>query len=251
MSETRLVMVTGAARGIGAAIARAFAADGARVALHCHRSLDAAQSVLDDLPGEQHALFQADLADPDACADLVAAVEADMGVPDVLINNAGVYELVDLMALDYVGWQTSWRRTLATDLTAPANLCFLVGQGMARRGSGRIINISSRGAFRGEPRAPAYGAAKAGLNALTQSLAQALAPSGVFVAAIAPGFVRTDMTASLLDGPEGDDIRAQSPLERVGEPEEIARAAVLLASEGIDFATGAILDMNGASYLRS
>lgn len=251
MSESRLVLVTGASRGIGRAVAQAFAADGARVAVHCNRGIEAARAVLENLPGTDHELFQADLADADACADLVAAVEARMGVPDVLVNNAAIYELVDIMALDYTAWQTSWRRTVDTDLTAPANLCFLVGQGMARRGSGKIINISSRGAFRGEPNAPAYGAAKAGLNALSQSLAQALAPYGVFVAVIAPGFVRTDMTEVLLDGPGGDSIRAQSPLNRAGEPEEIARAAVMLASEGIGFATGAILDMNGASYLRS
>ncbi len=251
MSERRLVLVTGASRGIGRAVAKAFAAQGARVAVHCNRGVEAARAVLEELPGAGHELFQADFADADACADLVAAVEARMGVPDVLVNNAAIYELVDVMALDYAAWRSSWRRTLETDLTAPANLSFLVGQGMARRGSGKIISISSRGAFRGEPRAPAYGAAKAGLNALSQSLAQALAPYGVFVAVIAPGFVRTDMTEALLDGPQGDGIRAQSPLNRAGEPQEIARAAVFLAAEGIGFATGAILDMNGASYLRS
>ncbi|MGH8313318.1 MAG: SDR family NAD(P)-dependent oxidoreductase, partial [Gammaproteobacteria bacterium] len=114
-----------------------------------------------------------------------------------------------------------------------------------------IINISSRGAFRGEPNALAYGASKAGLNQLSQSLAQALAPWSIFVGVVAPGFVRTDMAAALLDGPEGEAIREQSPLNRVATPEEVAEAVVRLAADGMLSATGCILDVNGASYLRS
>ena len=122
---------------------------------------------------------------------------------------------------------------------------------MTAQGGGKIINISSRGAFRGEPQAPAYGAAKAGLNAMSQSLAQALAPHNIMVYAIAPGFVETDMAAIVLDGPEGPAIRAQSPLNRVGRPEEIAGIAVFLAGPGTDYLTGCIIDANGASYLRT
>ena len=118
-------------------------------------------------------------------------------------------------------------------------------------GGGRIVAVSSRGAFRGEPQHPAYAASKAGLNAFSQSLAQALAPFGIFVGIVAPGFVETDMTARLLDGTEGDAIRAQSPLNRVAQPEEVARAVLFLAGEGNEFTTGAIIDINGASYLRS
>ena len=122
---------------------------------------------------------------------------------------------------------------------------------MMKSGSGKIINITSRGAFRGEPNAPAYGASKAGLNAFSQSMAQALAPHNIFVYAVAPGFVETDMSASLLCGPKGDAIRAQSPLNRVARSEEVARVVLFLATEGTDYLTGCIIDVNGASYLRT
>jgi NAD(P)-dependent dehydrogenase (short-subunit alcohol dehydrogenase family) len=120
---------------------------------------------------------------------------------------------------------------------------------MAR--GGRIVNVSSRGAFRGEPDHPAYGASKAGLNALGQSLARALAPHGIAVTTVAPGFVLTDMTVDLLDAPAGDEIRAQSPFDRVATPDEVADAVFFLASARAEFASGAILDLNGASYLRT
>ena len=118
---------------------------------------------------------------------------------------------------------------------------------MMKNGGGRIINVSSRGAFRGEPNAPAYGASKAGLNALGQSLAQALAPHNIFVGTVAPGWVATDMAQALLDGPQGDEIRNQSPLGRAARPEEIAHAVLYLASDGAQYTTGAILVVNGAS----
>jgi NAD(P)-dependent dehydrogenase (short-subunit alcohol dehydrogenase family) len=122
---------------------------------------------------------------------------------------------------------------------------------MMRRGGGRIVNISSRGAFRGEPTAPAYGASKAAMNSMGQSLAKALAPHNIFIGTVAPGFVETDMAARVLDTPAGDEIRNQSPLKRVAKPDEVAYAALFLASEGAEFSTGTIIDVNGASYLRS
>ena len=122
---------------------------------------------------------------------------------------------------------------------------------MIANGGGRIVNVSSRGAFCGEPKQPAYGASKAGLNAMGQSLDQAFAPHGVFDYTVAPGFVQTDLAAVRLAGPDGDDIRAQSPLSRVARPEEVARTLVFLGTEAPDFLTGCIVDVNGASSLRS
>ena len=122
---------------------------------------------------------------------------------------------------------------------------------MIESGGGRIVNVTSRGAFRGEPTKPAYGASKAGLNSLSQSLAVALAPPNIFFGVVAPGFVNTELTADRLEGKEGDEIRAQSPLNRVAEPEEVAHAVLFLCSEGSEFSTGTIIDLNGASYLRS
>ena len=148
-------------------------------------------------------------------------------------------------------WRRSWERTIFTNLMGPAHLSFQVARHMLNAGGGKIINITSRGAFRGEPNAPAYGASKAGLNAFSQSMAQALAPHNIFIYAVAPGFVETDMAASVLAGPEGDAIRAQSPLNRVARPAEVARVVLFLAGEGTDYLTGCIIDVNGASYLRT
>jgi 3-oxoacyl-[acyl-carrier protein] reductase len=123
------------------------------------------------------------------------------------------------------------------------------GHGGGRAG-GRIVNVGSRGAFRGEPSHPAYGASKAGLHAFGQSLAIALAPHGITVASVAPGYVATDMTAEELATPVGDAIRAQSPFNRVATPEDVAAAVVYLASPEAAWSSGAVLDLNGASYLR-
>ena len=245
------VLITGAARGIGRATALAFAARGARLALHYRSSRGAAETLLKELPGKGHVSLAADLTDPTACETLVDSVVTQCGRLDVLVNNAGIYELRPLKDLAYHEWQATWERTLTANLTAPANLSFLAARVMQRQGGGKIINISSRGAFRGEPDAPAYGASKAGLNQLSQSLAVALAPHNIFVGVVAPGFVYTDMAAAILDGPGGEAIRRQSPMGRVAAPEEVAQAVIRLAADGMMAATGCIIDVNGASYLRT
>jgi NAD(P)-dependent dehydrogenase (short-subunit alcohol dehydrogenase family) len=247
----KVILITGAARGIGRATAVAFAKLGGTVAVHYNHSRDEAVRLIASLPGTGHQAFGANLTDPVACEQLIAQVLVHHGHLDILVNNAGIFEVKPLADLDFAAWQETWTRTLAVDLVAPANLCYLAAQAMIRQGGGKIINISSRGAFRGEPDALPYGAAKAGLNQMSQSLAQALAPHGVFVGVVAPGFVHTDMAAALLDGPEGEGIRKQSPLGRVATPDEVAQAVVRLTADGMMFATGCILDINGASYLRS
>jgi NAD(P)-dependent dehydrogenase (short-subunit alcohol dehydrogenase family) len=247
----KVALVTGASRGIGREISRGLAGRGARVAVHYRADHEAAQETLRSLDGGPHAAFGAELADAGAARGLVEGVEREMGGIDVVVNNAGIFEAHPIPEVDYEGWQDAWSRTLATNLVGPANLSFLAARIMMERGGGRVVNISSRGAFRGEPETPAYGASKAGLNAMSQSMAQALAPHGVFFYVVAPGFVETDMADALLRGPEGDGIRSQSPLGRVATPEEVAKTVVFLASEAPDFMTGAIVDVNGASYLRS
>jgi 3-oxoacyl-[acyl-carrier protein] reductase len=122
---------------------------------------------------------------------------------------------------------------------------------LVEAGGGAVVNVSSRGAFRGEPKNPAYGASKAGLNAFGQSMALALAPHGISVGTVAPGFVQTEMAREVLAGPRGDVVRAQSPFGRVARPEEVASAVLWLASPDALFASGTIIDVNGASYLRS
>jgi 3-oxoacyl-[acyl-carrier protein] reductase len=245
------VLVTGASRGVGRAIARAFAGHGARVVVHYAANQEAAEATLATLEGGRHHLSRADLRDPAAVHRLVADAERAVGRIDVLVNNAGVYEEHDVRSATFEEWQAAWDRTLATNLLGPAHLSFCVAQHMRAHGGGRIVNVSSRGAFRGEPTAPAYGASKAGLNALGQSLAKALGGEGIYVFTVAPGFIETDMAAGILAGPRGDFIRGESPLGRVAKPEEIAWTVLMLAAPGSEFMTGCIVDVNGASYLRS
>ncbi len=245
------VLVTGASRGIGRSISDAFAQRGARIAIHFNQNRAAVEETREALPGGPHMIVQADAADPDAVEEMVCAVIAEMGGIDILVNNAGIYELHPIADIGYSEWQDIWSRTLGTNLIGAANVLFHCAKQMIKQGSGRIVNVSSRGAFRGEPDAPAYGASKAGLNALSQSMARALAPHGITVTVVAPGFVETEMAAPFLDGPEGDAIRNQSPMGRIAKPEEVARAVLFLASEGIESITGTIIDVNGASYLRS
>jgi 3-oxoacyl-[acyl-carrier protein] reductase len=245
----RAVLVTGASRGIGRAIAAEFATAGDRVAVHHRGSAELAERLAAGLPGTGHAVVQADLADPDAVQKMVDAAASLLGGLDVLVNNAGVFTPHPITDVSYQEWQDQWRATLGVNLVGAANVTWCAVQHMKGRG-GRIINVSSRGAFRGEPNSPAYGASKAGLNAFGQSLARALAPHGIAVMSVAPGFVATDMTNEHLKPPRGDEIRAQSPFGRVAEPAEIAAAVLYLASERAEWASGAVLDLNGASYLR-
>ena len=245
----RAVLITGASRGIGRAIAGEFAAVGDRVAVHHRDSAELAERLLAELPGTGHTVVQADLADPDAVRAMVDRAAEQLGSLDILVNNAGVFTAHPITEVSYHDWQDQWRATLGVNLIGAANVTWCAVQHMKGRG-GRIINVSSRGAYRGEPRSPAYGASKAGLNAFGQSLARALAPHGIAVMSVAPGFVATDMTNEHLKPPRGDEIRAQSPFGRVAEPEEIAAAVLYLASDQAAWASGAVLDLNGASYLR-
>jgi 3-oxoacyl-[acyl-carrier protein] reductase len=247
----RSVLVTGSSRGIGRAIAAAFAAAGDRVAVHHRDSPDLAAHVLASLPGDGHVVVQADLADPAAVREMVDAAAGQLGGLDVLVNNAANFTAHPVTETTYEQWQAAWAGTIGVNLIGAANVTWCAVQHMIAAGGGRIVNVSSRGAFRGEPGQPAYGASKAGLNAMGQSLAVALAPHNITVAAVAPGFVQTDMAAAHLQGARGDAIRAQSPFDRVARPEEVAAAVLFLASPEAGWASGAILDLNGASYLRT
>ncbi len=247
----RGVLVTGGSRGIGAAIARAFAEQGDRVAVHYGSSSEAAEHVVSSLAGEGHVSVQADMADPDAVRTMVDSAADRLGRLDVLVNNAGVFLAHPPLTTSYEDWQAAWTRTLATNLTGAANATFCAVPHLRAVGGGAIVNVSSRGAFRGEPTCPAYGASKAGMNALGQSLAIVLAPHDIAVGTVAPGFVDTDMAREVLDGPGGDEVRSQSPFGRVALPEEVAAAVLWLASPEARFSTGTIIDVNGASYLRS
>lgn len=247
-------LVTGSSRGIGAAIAHALAARGDAVAVHAGTNVDAARGVLDALPGDGHVLVSGDLADPAAVAGLVADAVTGLGGVDVLVNNAAAHDPLVIEDSDYEQWQASWQKVLSVNLVGTANVSWQVVRHLLDRPEGpeggRIVTVGSRGAYRGEPQAMAYGASKAAVHSLTQSLALALGGHGIAVSAVAPGFVATDMATSLLAGPVGDGIRAQSPFGRVGEPPEVAAAVAFLTGPDGLWCSGAVLDVNGASYLR-
>jgi len=243
-------IVTGASSGIGRAIAMLFAECGASVAVHYNRNKKGAEQTLDSLSGGPHLTMAADMTDPNAIAEFVDSVASSFGGIDILVNNAGVFREHRVRDVDYEAWQAAWDVVVGTNLLGPANMIFQVSGHMMKDGGGRIVNISSRGAFRGEPDAPGYGASKAGLNALSQSMAKALGAAGIYVYCVAPGFVETEMVAPRMSGEKGETIRNESPLGRVARPEEIARTVLFLVSEGSEFLTGSIVDVNGASYLR-
>jgi NAD(P)-dependent dehydrogenase (short-subunit alcohol dehydrogenase family) len=191
------------------------------------------------------------MADPDAVRRAVDESAAALDGLDVLVNSAGVFAAHPVTEVSYDEWQAAWSKTLAVNLVGAANAVFCAVPHLIAAGGGAIVNISSRGAFRGERRTPAYGASKAGLNSFGQSMALALAPHGISVGTVAPGFVETDMAREVLDGPRGAEVRAESPFGRVATPEDVASAVLWLASPGARFASGTIIDVNGASYLRS
>jgi 3-oxoacyl-[acyl-carrier protein] reductase len=247
----RAVLVTGGSRGIGAAIARAFARNGDRVAVHFSANPDKAKQVADDLDGDGHAIVGADLRDPDAVRAMVDEAAQALDGIDVLVNNAGIFQPHPIDGTSYEEWQQGWRDTLGVNLVGAANATWCVVQHMLRNGTGgRIVNVASRGAFRGEPDQPAYGASKAGMIAMGQSLARALGPHGIAVMSVAPGFTETDMARAELTGESGERRRAESPLNRVARADEVAAAVLYLASPQAEMTTGAVLDLNGASYLR-
>jgi NAD(P)-dependent dehydrogenase (short-subunit alcohol dehydrogenase family) len=249
--NSKIVLVTGSSRGIGAAIATKFAENGATVIIHYTKNETKALETFGKLPGTGHLLIRAELSEPDEVRRMFDEIISQKGRIDILVNNAGIYEETTWWELDYESWQKHWHRTIDANLTGMANLSFLVAKQMLGQGGGKIINISSRGAFRGEPHALPYGAGKAAMNSFGQSMAWALADKNVQVYTLAPGWVDTDMTHEILQSDRGKAVAAQSPMNRVARPEELAHAVILLATPGNEYMTGCILDMNGASYLRS
>ncbi len=249
--ENKVVLISGGTRGIGAATAKAFASEGARVILNYRSNDEAAQATLKALEGKEHKAIACDIGNPAAIADMVDEVVTGYGQIDILVNNAAVHEVHPIDTVNYASWQKEWKDTIGINLIGTANLTYCVAQHMITARSGQIIFVSSRGAFRGEPDQPAYGASKAGINALAQSLAQKLAPYNITTGVVAPGFVETDLVSDILQSERGLAIQKQSPFNRVARPEEVAHAIMFFADPRSLWSSGAILDVNGASYLRT
>jgi NAD(P)-dependent dehydrogenase (short-subunit alcohol dehydrogenase family) len=249
--KEKKVLITGGSRGIGKAIAQGYALHGAEVAITYRKEKELAETLISSLPGSNHICIQSDITIDGEAEAAVSKVIEEFDSLDIVVNNAGMFIDHPITEITFKDWQNAWHSTIATNLIGPANICYYAVKYMITRNQGKIVNISSRGANRGEPKAPAYGASKAGLNSMSQSLAIALAPYNIFVGVVAPGFVETDMATSLLSSEQGEAIKQQSPMHRVGRPDEIAKAVMMLTMGGMGYATGAILDLNGASYLRS
>ncbi len=242
------VLVTGASRGIGAAVARAMGKAGARVAIHYRDQRQQANALAEQI-GSAAEVFQADLARVAECSALWEAVIARFGRVNTLVNNAGIAISSPLESAT-ADWLEAWDTTMAVNLRAPAILSKLAIEHFRARGGGRIVNISSRAAFRGDqPPYLAYAASKGGLVALTRSVARAFGKAGIVAFNVAPGFTRTDMAKDFLDQYGEDYVAGDIALPRLTEPDDIAPFVVFLASGLADHSTGCTIDINAASYV--
>ena len=235
---TTHILVTGSSRGIGRAVLDRLAGDDVRLVGHATAASDGS--------------IAADFADPASPGRLGAeAIDRLDGRIDVLVNNAGMFEAADI-ALPDQAWSAAWNRTMQVNLIAAAELCRLaVLHVRARVGGGRIVNVASRAAYRGD--SPAhwhYAASKAGMVAMTKSIARGYAAEDVLAFAVCPGFTMTGMAEDYLASRGGDKLLADIPLGRVAEPSEVAEAVRFLALDAPASMTGAVIDINGASYVR-
>jgi NAD(P)-dependent dehydrogenase (short-subunit alcohol dehydrogenase family) len=243
------VLITGASRGVGRAIARTCARNGAQLVLHYGQSHEAMKSLVEDLGPAVSGAISLDLSQAGAGEDLW--IKAREIAPDLnaLVNNAAIATSVPFEGADD-DWQQGWQQTMAVNLQAPADLCRAALASFSKNTGGSIVNITSRAAQRGDKMDfAAYAASKAALAALTQTIAKGAAAQDVLAYCIAPGWIETDMAPAA--GAIRDAATAETPLGRFADPKEIAELAAFLLSGACASATGASFDVNGASHLRS
>ena len=246
----KTVLVTGGSRGIGAAIVRAVAAAGASVLLHYAKSRGAAEAIRKEIGPERCRPIAADLGEVEAPAELWQAATAAAPRIDVLINNAGIFEPAPIDAPSEA-WHRVWARVMQVNLYAPAELCKLAIPHFRAHGGGKIINVASRAAHRGEaPDQWPYGASKGALVTLTKTIARGYAGDNILAFAIAPGFTETDMAHAGLDEAGIRRVLSEIPLGAMASPEECGALAAFLCSDAVRHMTGATFDINGASYVR-
>lgn len=242
------VLLTGGSRGIGRAAVRALHEAGASIVFTYNRESEQAEDLCKELGSRVHAL-QCDVAKPDQLPALVEKTLERLDHIDVLVNNAAIFAENPFFGTDYESWRAGWQRTFDVNLFGAANLTFLVLQHMRERRRGKIVNVVSRAAHRGELTFADYGASKAALTNLTKSIARSCAKDGIVAIAIAPGFIETDMAAADLEE-RGEALAAEVPLGYVGKPEEVASIITFFASDAANYANGATIDVNGGSYVR-
>jgi 3-oxoacyl-[acyl-carrier protein] reductase len=244
----RSALVTGGSRGIGAATVRALHAAGASVFFTYLTGETQAQALASEL-GARAACARCDVSEGDGLPEIVDSTVAKFGRLDVLVNNAAIFSRNAFDGDDFAHWRAGWRRTFDVNLFGAADLCWLAMRRMRAQRSGRIINVASRAAHRGELEFADYGASKAALVNLTKSIARACGRDGITAIAVAPGFVETDMAAYDMER-RGAEIVGEVPIGRIGSPEEVAAFIAFLASPVAAYANGATIDLNGASYVR-
>jgi len=244
----KVALVTGASRGIGKAIATSLAGAGATVAVHYNRNITQAEAVVSEL-GNQAAVFQSDLSQVEACEALLQNVMKTYGRLDILVNNAGIAQFVR-SSESTNKWVRVWEQTMALNARATALLCRLAISYFQTQGEGRIINIASRAAFRGDTAEyMSYAASKGAVVSLTRTIARAYGKDGIKAFVVAPGFVRTDMAQDAVDSYGEEFILGDLALNNLTEPEDVAPVVTLLASGLADHATGTSIDINAGSYV--
>jgi 3-oxoacyl-[acyl-carrier protein] reductase len=246
--DGKVALVTGGSRGIGAACCRLLAKAGCDVAVNYRRRADAAMAVVRDVEaaGRRAVPMAADVMNPMHVSAMVGAIVSELGGLDILVNNAGIWVegSIDTMT------DADWARMIGVNLSGVFHLCRAAVPAMCARGGGSIVNIASTAGQRGEAHHSHYAASKGGMIALTKSLAVELAPRGIRVNAVSPGWIRTDMTEEYLTPERIDEsLKEPIPLGRPGDPEDVAGPVVFLCSNLARHMTGAILNVNGGSVL--
>lgn len=243
----RVALITGASRGIGREVALLMAGAGASVAINHRDSEEDARRVAELIGPAESFVVRADLGDPFQTEKMIDETIERFGRLDILVNNAATFALNPFDGDDYQKWRDGWRRTFDVNVFGPANAAFLAMQWMRNHGGGKIINVASRAAFRGETEFADYGASKAALVNLTRSLARACSRDGVVATCVAPGFVDTEMAAEEIEL-HGEDIVAQIPVGMVATVADVANVVLFLASPLADYLAGVTVDVNGGSY---
>jgi NAD(P)-dependent dehydrogenase (short-subunit alcohol dehydrogenase family) len=243
----KVALITGASRGIGKETALRFAAAGAKVGVNYFRGEAEAREVVREIGQENAEAVGADVADPAQVAAMIDAVVARFGRLDILVNNSARYDSNPFDGDDYEAWQRGWRRTFDLNVFGAANATYLAMRAMRENGGGKIINVSSRAAFRGETEFADYAASKAALVNLTRSMARECARHNIVTSCVTPGFVETEMARPMLEK-DGAQIVGRIPLGRVGTVDDVAAVILFLASPMADYLNGVAIDVNGGSW---
>jgi 3-oxoacyl-[acyl-carrier protein] reductase len=241
--EDKVAIVTGGSRGIGLAIAQSLADAGARIAV-IGRNGARAQEAAAALPGEGHRGFACNVAESTQVSDTVAAIQEDLGAPDILVNNAGLTRDNILLRMN----DEEFDEVIAANLKGAFNLTRAVTRGMMKKRDGVILNITSVVGLIGNAGQTNYAASKAGMIGMTKSVAKELASRGVRCNALAPGFIRTDMTAELTED-QIDEVMGRIPLGRIGETDDISGVARFLVSPAARYITGQVLAVDGGMVM--